>query len=81
MAEPTVRQSVASLHAGRPRLERIRRLRSQLDAKWGEVTPVARQAAALELARDQEPWLLEQLALVRVHYSPAPRSGRRGARC
>jgi hypothetical protein len=47
--------------ARRKRLARIRALRSQLDTTWGEVTPLARHAAALELARDEVSWLLEEL--------------------
>ena len=43
------------------RLERIRRLRAELDAAWSQTTPLARQAAALELARDEVPWLLAEI--------------------
>ena len=42
-----------STRARRKRLERIRRLRAELDAPWSQTTPPARQAAALELARDE----------------------------
>jgi hypothetical protein len=45
----------------RARLKRIRQLRSQLDAPWSQTTPLARQAAALELARNEVPWLLEEI--------------------
>jgi hypothetical protein len=45
----------------RARLARIQRLRAELDARWSETTPLARQAAALDLARDEVPWLLEEI--------------------
>jgi hypothetical protein len=44
--------------ARRSRLERIRQLRSELGTPWSQATPLARQAAALEVARDEVPWLL-----------------------
>jgi hypothetical protein len=57
MSEP-IAETNGGERARRQRLERIRQLRSQLDARWNEATPLARQAAALELARDEVPWLL-----------------------
>ena len=61
MAEQVSGEGVASLRARRKRLARIRQLRAQLDATWSAVTPLARQAAALELARDQVPWPLSKI--------------------
>jgi phage shock protein A len=52
------RNTIRSARARRKRLERIRRLRAERDASWSETAPLARQAAALELARDEVPWLL-----------------------
>ena len=36
-------------------------MRAELDASWSESTPLARQAAAMELARDHVPWLLAEI--------------------
>ena len=76
MAEPRVGESAGSVRAHRQRLERIRQLRSQLDARWSAVIPPARQAAALELARDEVPWLLEEIDLLANENEP-PRAPRR----
>ena len=51
--------------ARRTRLERIRRLRVELDASWSEAAPLPSQAAALELAKDVVPWLLAELERLR----------------
>jgi hypothetical protein len=58
MTEPLTDRT-RSVRARRTRLDRIRRLRAELNAPWSQTTPLARQAAALELARDEVPWLLD----------------------
>jgi hypothetical protein len=45
----------------RARFARIRQPRSELDASWSPTPPVGRQATALELAKDEVPWLLAEV--------------------
>lgn len=52
--------SMALSSPARKRIVEIRDLLKTVGGTWNAGTPLARQATALDLARDHLPWLLEQ---------------------